>query len=152
MNHSPDHRHLLAEVLADTSPAGFREALLGETLRLARRRRQWRQARRGAAVIAVLALALGGVWWKLSWPPKAKPTASYLLVRTQPLSPAQIVTTQPLSPGQLVLTVSGGFREIGDDELLSLVAPQVAALVRRGPHEAELIFVKPGDEASNPPN
>jgi len=154
MNHSPDHRHLLADVLADTSPAGFREALLEETLRLARRRRQWRQARRGAAAMAALALAAGGVWWKLSGPANAKPATGCPLVHTQPLSPAQIVTSQPLAANQriasvacanVVLTVSGGFREIGDDELLALAAPQVAALVRRGPHEAELIVVQPNE-------
>jgi len=161
MNHSPDHRRLLADVLAGTSPAGFREALLGETLRLARRRRQWRQVQRGAAVMAALALVAGGVWWKLSGPAKAKLATGCLVVRTQPLSPAQIVTSQPLAANQhvasiscanVVLTASGGFREIGDDELLALAAPQVAALVRRGPHEAELIFVKPSDEAPGPQN
>jgi hypothetical protein len=159
MNHSPDHRHLLADVLADTSPAGFREALLGETLRLARRRSQWRQVRRSAAVMAALVLAVAGLWWKLSGPAKAKPATGCLVVRTQPLSPAQIVTTQRLAPAQLVasvacanvvLTVSGGFREIGDDELLALVAPQVAALVRRGPHEAELIFVETNEPSPKP--
>ncbi|HEY9174624.1 MAG TPA: hypothetical protein VI136_20250 [Verrucomicrobiae bacterium] len=45
-------------------------------------------------------------------------------------------------------TVLGGYREIGDDALLALAAPRVAALVRRGPHEAELIFVEPEPSAA----
>jgi len=70
--------------------------------------------------------------------------------------------TQPLAPNQLavsiatvreVQTVAGSFREVGDDELMALAAPQVVALVRRSPHEAELIFVSsPSEDSDSPQN
>lgn len=145
-------------MLADETGAGFRETLLGETLRLARRRRQWRRTRQGVAAVAALALlCLGGSWL---WQPAALHPVfdtACPVVRTQPLRPAEIVTTRPLASEQLVAsvaaapvvsTVLGGYREIGDDELLALAAPRVAALVRRGPHEADLIFVEPEPSAA----
>ena len=52
MNRPTDHEHLLADVLAGEDGAGFREALLSETLRRARRRRHFRQARRAVPVVA----------------------------------------------------------------------------------------------------
>jgi hypothetical protein len=153
MNHASDHGRLLHDVLADAAPAGFREALLGETLRLARQRRRGRNTRRITASLAVLALAtIGG--WRVLVPEPLKPgsAANYQLVRSTPLRAEQIVTTQPLAAGQVVASVattdvihtaSGGLREIDDDQLLALAAPQVAALIRRGPREAELVFVQP---------
>jgi hypothetical protein len=157
MKPRPDQEQLLSDVLASGADIGFREALLGETLLLARRRRQWRQARRGVTTLVVLALAATGVWWALL-PDAAEPWSAMgcQVVHSQPLRPDELVATKPLAPDQLiasvatkdmVITVSGGFREIGDDELLALAAPQVAALVRRGPHEAELILVQ-----ANPPS
>jgi hypothetical protein len=155
MNPASDHERLLHDVLAAATPAGFREALLGETLRLARRRRRWRQTRRAGGALAVLALALIGGWrvW-VTEPVKSEIPASDQWVRSQPLRPDQIVRTQPLPIFNLVATVTtadvihtvrGGFREIDDDELLALATPRVAALVRRGPHAAELVFVPSGE-------
>jgi hypothetical protein len=165
MNHEPDNEQLLADVLAEAAPADFREALLGETLRLACRRRRWRQTRRASAVL--VALGLLAVWVRQNFPPhplapmpvaKAK-VKSYELVRTQPLSAGMIVVTQPLSVGQLVAsgattemvqTSGGNFRVINDDELLALVASRPAALVRLGPHSEQLFFVNPEDEKGFP--
>jgi hypothetical protein len=67
------------------------------------------------------------------------------------------MTTQPLDTGSpqvaefttpTIRTYGGGFREVGDDELLALAAPQTAALIRRGPHEAELVLV-PAEERTS---
>ena len=52
MNDRVDQDNLLAEVLAEASPADFRTAMLAETLRLARRRRHFRQSRHGLGVFA----------------------------------------------------------------------------------------------------
>jgi hypothetical protein len=161
MNHPADNERLLADVLADDAAAGFRAALFGETLRLARRRRRLRQARRTmAAVVAVVGLA--ALIWR-SLPPQAPtPQAAgrgYVLVHTQPLPAAALVKTRPFSPDRLVASVatagivrttaiSGQIREIGDDDLLALAAPKPVALVRRGPHEAELVFVNQEDRDS----
>lgn len=161
MNRQTDNERLLADVLAAESDDGFRGALLGETLRLARRRRQFRQMRRIGGVTALLIIAALGV--RQLGPKQAEkqqmartpaPT-SYQLVVTQPLSLNQIVNTRPLLADRLIASVAtagivrtstGGFSEVGDDELLALAAPQIVALVRRGPHQAELVFVSPPSE------
>ncbi len=164
MNREPENERLLTDVLSEAAPADFREAMLGETLRLARQRRQFRQARQVGGVLAVLAVA--AIVIVRSLPQrlvKPQPSiASYQLVQSQPLSAGQIVATRPFAAQQIVASVetasfvhtipgSGGFREIGDDELLAM-APQPAALVRRGPHEAELVLVKQDVQQESPVN
>jgi hypothetical protein len=167
MNHEPDNEQLLADVFSEAAPAGFREALLGETMRLARRRRRWRQTRRTAALL--VALGLLAVLVRQNFQPhpltpvpvaKVK-VKSYELVRTQPLSAGAIVVTRPLSANQLVASVataemvqtsSGNFRMINDEELLALVASRPAALVRLGPHSEQLVFANPADEKGFPVN
>jgi hypothetical protein len=144
---------LLSDVLGEDTEAGFREGLLKETLRLARRRRGFRQLGKSASLLVVLA-GLGLLVWH-QFPsvriPASLPAKPYVMVRTQPLSPAALVKTRPLPPASLVTSVRTGnivvtaaaaspVREVNDDELLSL-APQPAALVRFGPHNAELVFV-----------
>ena len=160
-----DNERLLADVIAGESDVAFHEALLGETLRLARRRRRFRQAQRGAAVVAVL-VGLAALVWQNFSPRVVTPRmdkGSYAIIRTQPLPAAAIVTTQPLVADLLVASVttvnvvetlpdSGLFREIGDDELLAMVAPKVAALVRLGPHTAELVVLEPSGQDASPPN
>jgi len=163
MNKRTDQEELLADVLAGESSEGFNAALLDETLRHARRRRHWRQARRHGGVIALPLLA-GFAGWQAARStiePKEitrlQPIpAGYQLVISQPLSVTQLVDTQPMVAESVITlhesvaqisTRIGGFREVGDDELLTLAEPQVAALVRRGPHEAELVFVPPPETA-----
>jgi hypothetical protein len=167
MNHEPDNKQLLADVLAEAAPADFREALLGETLRLARCRRHWRQTRRAAVLLVVLGMLAVLIWQNQPQPPAAVPSAakagdkSDKLIRTEPLPVSAIVTTRPLAAEQLVASVetvgvvetmagSGGFRVINDDELLTLVSPRPAALVRLGPHSEQLVFVNPADEKGFP--
>src|ERR1035437_1256060 len=167
MNHEPDNEQLLAAVFANAPPAASGEALLGETMRLARRRRRWRQTRRTAALL--VALGLLAVLVRQNFQPhpltpvpvaKVK-VKSYELVRTQPLSAGAIVVTRPLSANQLVASVataemvqtsSGNFRMINDEELLALVASRPAALVRLGPHSEQLVFANPADEKGFPVN
>jgi len=165
MNRPTDHEHLLADVLAGEDGAGFREALFSETLRLARRRRYFRQARRAATALAVLGGLCLLVWHSL--PRRVKlPEArqqNYAVVHSQPLPAAALVMTRPLAVDQRVAsftnvqrvqTAQGGgqFREIDDDELLALAEPKPAALVRRGPHTAELIVLNSPDEEAPPLN
>jgi len=164
MNRPTDHEHLLADVFAGEDAAGFRDALFRETLRLARRQRHFRQARRVAPVVAMLA-GLALVVWRTS-PPQVAPVAAipkpYAVVLSQPLPAAALVITRPLAirdrvaalPNvQMVETVPGrGPREISDDELLALAEPKPAALVRLGPHTAELIVLNSTDQAAPPPN
>jgi hypothetical protein len=162
MKSAPDTNRLLDDVLAETAPADFRGVLLGETLRLARRRRWVRHSRRAAVAVA-MACVTGWLVWRGAVPGVAtvSSVASCDIVRTQPLAAAAIVSTSPLDAARptsafasvdVISTVpgAGDFRVIDDELLLALAAPRLAALVRVGPGEQELIFVE-GPVPANPP-
>ena len=162
MNERTDNQNLLAEVLAEASPADFREAMLAETLRLARQRRQFRQARRVAGITVAMILLVVLVAQQFSKLPVvtlplakqiAKP--SYELVRTRPMPSGAFISTRNfpaaglVAPGPKIIevaTTGGGFRLINDDELLALLADKPAVLIRIGPHSEELVFVNPEDQ------
>jgi hypothetical protein len=162
MNHRADQENLLAEVLAEASPADFRAAMLAETLRLARRRRQFRQARQAAGVLAVISLLAVLVAQQFSKPAAIAPTTakkvaprSYELVRTRPLPAGALIRTMKFSDAQpaasvpkviVVATTGGGFRLINDNELLALLADKPAVLIRTGPNSEELVFANPEDQ------
>jgi hypothetical protein len=168
MNGRTDNQNLLAEVLAEASPADFRAAMLAETLRLARRRRQFHQMRQAAGVLAVASLLAVLVAQQFSKPttistPLAKKIAkkSYELVRTQPMPIGALISTRNFpatrfaAPGPNVIevaTVSGGYRMINDNELLALLANKPAILIRTGPHSEELVFANPEDQKGFPLN
>jgi hypothetical protein len=160
MNEPPHNERLLADILAEGSVAGRRDASLVETLRLVRNRRRLRQARRGVYALALVAAGLL-VFRRQVPPPEAepKPSKPYLLVRTQPLAKATLVETEPLSaasrvssvPTAGILTTAGAgqpWHEINDEDLLALAAPNPAVLVRGGPSSAELVFVRSGSEGA----
>jgi hypothetical protein len=71
---------------------------------------------------------------------------------TRPLAIDQLVAS--FTNVQRVQTAQGGgqLREIDDDELLALAEPKPAALVRLGPHTAELIVLNSTDQEAPPPN
>lgn len=165
MKPATDRERLLAELLADAEPSGFREALLHETLHLAGRRRRLRTVRQSTGAVA--AVALGAVLaWRLGSPVKeiaAHRAPAYATVQTESLPARAIVHTQRFEPGYIVASTasvdvihttaaSGRFQTIGDDELLALANPRPAALVRRGPHSAELIFTDADDQEDFPLN
>jgi len=168
MNNRTDQDNLLAEVLAEASPPDFRAALLAETLRLARRRRLFRQARPAAGVLVLMGLLAVLVAQLFPKPPvislplaKKIVRQSYELVRTQTLPANALVRTRSFSatritasvPGIIeVATVSGSFRLINDDQLLALLADKPAVLIRTGPHSEELVFANPEDQRGFPLN
>jgi hypothetical protein len=155
MNDARKPQPLLNDVLAESSSPDFRAALLDESLRLARRRRQWRRARHvaGAAGLLLLAGWLTGYYWRgtpaaRSWAKKPVPTG-YRMVDTQPLSADHYVSTGHFAPVPVisshpqvteVATESGGFHYIDDAQLLALTGPQGAILIRTGPNSEELVF------------
>jgi hypothetical protein len=165
MNHETDNDRLLADTFSEDTHADFREAMLGQTLRLVRRRCRWRQMRRGSAALAVLGLLGILIRLIMPHPPSALPLAGAGCdtIHTQPLPAGSLVTTQPFSPDRLIVSVAnvnviqttaatGDYREIGDDELLALVAPRPVVLVGCGPQCKQLIFVNPEDEKGFPVN
>jgi hypothetical protein len=151
MNNRPHNEHLLNDVLAEETPAHFRDALLNQTLGLARRRRHIRRVRLAAFPLALILSAFLLVWHA------GTPTRPYELVRTQPLPPEAVLGTRPLPSDSVVTsrptaiiataTTRSQILEINDEELLDLAAPNPVVLVRYSPHEAELVFAD--SDASN---
>lgn len=162
MNRPTDNQDLLAEVLAEATPADFRAAMLAETLRLARRRRRLRQTRATAGVLVVMSLLAVVVVQQsprplvVSMPPVERAVKqNYELVRTQPLPASAQISSRTFSGNQLtvstgavveITTTTGGFRLINDDQLLALLADKPAVLIRTGPHSEELVFANPDDQ------
>lgn len=143
--------------------ADLREALLGETLRRVRRRRQLREAWRAVAVVAALGLAGGLVWRQapprqptVTVPMAPRVSAGCEVVRTREFPLGLVVRTHPflksqptaplMSSVQIVRTTPGHYRVIDDDQLLALAAPMGPALVRLGPHSEELVFANPHEQ------
>jgi hypothetical protein len=165
MSRATDQNRLLADVLDETEPPGFREALLGETLQLVGRRRRTRRLQRATAAIAVAGLFVTLAWQVLmTGNPTVTPSKkSCTLVRTAPFPRSAIITTQAFSGDRILTSVatvavvrtrsdSGRFHDIDDDTLLALVAPRPAALVRIGPRSERLIFVTPDGATSSDAN
>ena len=165
MNRRTDNERLLADVIAGESDAGFHEALLDETLRLVRRRRRFRQARRAAIAVVLLAGLATMVWQRLPThvvAPGAK-KGSYAIIRTQPLPRSALVATRRFPADQLVASIAMKhivetstarrlYRDVDDDELLAMLAPKVAALVRLGPNREELIVLDQAGQETPPQN
>jgi hypothetical protein len=167
MNNRPGQQKLLHDVLAESAAPDFRETLLGETLRQARRRRRWRQSRSSAGVLAVLLLSA----WLLRHNRVEKPQAaaspksvpvqnSYRLVATEALPASAFVKTDEFTASKTissktsvveVATRSDGFRYLNDNELLAKLAPGTAILVRTGPNTEELVFSEPANVSTARP-
>jgi hypothetical protein len=162
MNRKTDNDQLLDDVLTESSTSSFRAALLGETLRLARHRRRWRLVRQASGVLAVVGLAVLFAWQhqpqtKFVAQPlvKAPVTRIYQLVETQPLQANAMVVTGQFYGVRLVssaatvmevATTAGGFHLINDEQLLALISPRPAILIRTGPNSEELVFADPEDQ------
>lgn len=156
-----EKKHLLNDVLSESGPSGFREALLDETLRLARGRRRTRQLWRASPVLLLCVV----VWFFFPPQPAIEKPAlrSVEIVATKPFDPDAVVGTQPLAVKLIVSSISSayvvstrprgeGFRLINDDELMALAAPRVAVLMRLGPDSQRLIFADGKDVTDLRPN
>lgn len=166
MNRKPDKEQLLDDVLTEATPTRFRDTLLSETLCLVKRRRRWRETRRAAALLALLALfgffiRQDNLPQKSTAPAPAAATKrkSLMLVNTQTLPTGNVVARQPRISNQLVATAetvkvvqtqSGGYCMVSDEELLALVASHPAVLIRTKEHSEKLVFVNPKDEKGFP--
>ncbi len=149
-----DTERLLADVLEEAAPPDFRADLLDRTLKQVRCRRhlrQWNQGLLAAAFIATLSLLV----WKSRAPKETNqsaPAETLDIVTSQPLNPAMIVQSSPglvkmISSSASALVVietspfGDGYRELNDEELLAFTVGKPSVLVRRGPHQAELLIV-----------
>lgn len=153
-----DQEQLLNDVLADDSEAGLNAVALNQLLHLARRRRRLRQVRRVSGALAVVvAVAFALVFQFADRKPRTelvhKPIVppSCEIVTSFALTPEQLVRSRPLSSEQMihstgivaVVRTTATVPAVNDEELLELAKPNIAVLVRRGPHEAELVLVEP---------
>jgi hypothetical protein len=159
-----ESEQLLDDVLGDAAPADFRAALLDVTLGRVRRRNRFRRVRRGAALFTVLLGVITVALWK-GFPPGSQPfqfrNPDLVVIHSRPLDPSLIVRTRPGTVAVVNSSLSGlavvetgksrsVFQEIDDEGLLALLHGRPVALVRRGPHQAELIFLNPEDQKGFP--
>lgn len=173
MKRETDNEELIDDVLAEAAPPDFRDALLGETLGLVRRRRRFRHARNVTGILALLGLLGFLVWPKnpklpalanvspaLKSVPQA-PSGNYTLIGTQPLPGHSHVATQPITSAPvatsepavpIVQTTTGNYQVIDDKELLALVAGHPAVLIHTSPGSEKLVFANPADQNGFPAN
>ena len=157
MRPESEQHSLLDDVLTEAAPADFERALLDGTLRAVRRRRRMRRCSRGLAVAGVFAAIVIALWHSL-WPstPVRLIRPALHIVSSQPLPASMVVSTRPnsvvvtsSSPTTFVVIETGAikepFQEINDEQLLALAGGRPVALVRQGPHQAELLFLNPED-------
>lgn len=155
------NKELLDDLLADDVSPEFRATLMAKALQSARRRKS---ARRLNAAIGVVVVA--GIFAfafqtmrgpKTASSPIRQPISN--IASRPPLNPASSVSTKsdaastavvtdPLKPNfsEVETTAADRPTEINDKELLTLAGNGPVALIRRGPHKAELIFLNPNGE------
>ena len=163
MKHEPDPNRLLDDILGEISPPHFRAEMLERTLKQVRRQRQLRQLNHGLLAAAVIMVA-GFMAWRIYAPRSQRPAlpiAMVNLVSSRPVSPSMIVESNTnfvhtiTSLGTTVAIVQTQtshpeMRELNDDELLAMVNGQPALLVRRAPHQAELLIVDAATQIPHP--
>jgi anti-sigma-K factor RskA len=115
----PEKQNLIRDLLDEDS---MREATLLAGAQILRRRRHWRVARRGVAVMVLVALAAGLV-----------------LRKGTGTSPQVAVATTKAAPVSQV-------HEMTDDELLALFPNTPVALASLPDGKKRLLFPRPGDE------
>jgi hypothetical protein len=169
MKPKPENEELLDDVFSQASCEELRNAMFSETLRLVRSRRRWCQARNTTALATAVVLAglMGQLLLHRSVRPVPPSSAAsrvaqaYTLVRSQPLPESALVETVSLQTGlavasvtriETVRTTAHNYRLINDEQLLALLAPQSAVLIREGPDSEKLIFANPADQDGVPDN
>ena len=159
MKNTAEQQRLIDDVLAESASEQFRSAVLEQMLRVARHQRRVRAFEKASILILLLALL---AWWssaslsrrhspqQLARPQRA--ARAYGLVLSASAPRGMLVATEPgLTP--LVESVHSAvaivetrpdqhlFKEIGDEQLLVLLAGQPAALVREGASRATVLFL-----------
>jgi hypothetical protein len=155
-----NRQQLLEDVLEEAGSPVFKEVLWQQTLEQVRCLSRAR--RRNRVLLAVAVMAVAPLFpWRLIIPPTQVQPLPYGIVRSQALPAAMIAETKPgtipviTSSSAAVAVVETGpakdlFREIGDEQLLALLAGRPAALVRQGPGQASLLFLNPQDQNGFP--
>jgi len=145
---------LLQEVLEQGTPAEFQVALMENTLRAARRRKQVRQTVRSGLVLAIVAVTVTFFLHRSVVPlNRVEQESALSIIHSQKLKPGMLLATResvvavkssPLT-FTAIHTKAGGFKLMDDNELLAFLTKHPAALVRRSNGSADLVFVNPAD-------
>jgi hypothetical protein len=154
MKNETEPNRLMDDILEEIAPPAFRADLLDRIVKRAQRRSRAR--RRNQRLFATaLVMIIGLFVWKThtSRNENQDSTSTALnVVNSRPLSPSMVVESFPGSvdvihsfSGMAALAETGpsghDFRELSDDELLALMPDTPSVLIRRSPHEAELLIV-----------
>jgi hypothetical protein len=115
----PEKENLIRDLLEEDST---REATLRAGAQILRRRRHWRAARQGAAVLAVVAIV------------------AVLALRKETPRTSRFAAVTPKAPP------AAPVHEMTDDELLALFPNSHVALVPVLDGKKRLFFLRPGDE------
>lgn len=158
MKPHPEIDALLEDLLSEPD-ARFEDSALTALLQRARSRQHSLHWRQFALFAAAAGLAIGFAW-RLSRPfPAPTPHRSECpIVQTHSLPNAFTVHTATISPDMVVVTQgplpvvrtqfhAGDIIFLNDEQLLALMAPGRAILIRVGPHEEKLITLPDGDRA-----
>jgi hypothetical protein len=154
---------LLKDLLEDSVSPEFRGALMDKTLRSARRRKRMRHFTVALSVIALVG-GFAFVFQGMREPAGSLSNRSSIssAAPASLLNPVQVVDTKLDSVVEIVsldsasaLTIvhttdSAQPKEINDQQLLALLSDKPVALVKRGMHKAELIFLDSGEEMQFP--
>lgn len=144
---------LLDEVLG--APDGFRETMLEETLRRARRKRIRRSMTRVGVAGVAMAIIVAFItrhdgeqrrerWRDVTACPvvETRPFGADAIVTTRTFDPKAIVVSEPTVAVVRTTPAQGRVRWLNDEELLALAQPRRAILMRAGPGAQTLIFVE----------
>ena len=151
----PPTKQLLKDLLDDSVSPQFRSALMGKTLRSARRRKRMRHLTGALGVIVPVGFfafafhemresegSLRENRPSIVSVAPASPTNPVQVVSTKPNSVAEVVSSDSASALTIVHTTeSAQPKEINDKQLLALLSDKPVALVNRGTHKAELVFL-----------
>ena len=155
-------QQLLDDVLGEAGPSDFKESLWLHTLDEVRHRRRARQRNRALLACAVAVAIPLLVWrWTLPPAPTERSPLPYAVIRSLPLPSGMTVESKPdtvsfLASSTSTMTVIATdpsrrlYREINDDQLLTLLAGRPAAIIREGANGASLLFLDPEDQNGFP--
>lgn len=160
MKSETESNHLLDELFDELTSPAFRAELLEQTLAEARHTKNARRRNRTILTMAGVALA-GLLAWRMELPrnvPEHAPLTGLAVVRSVPLAASEIVESIPGSAHVIGSTSStiafvktqSSVPELNDAQLLALMDGTPSVLIRKGPHDEELLVVDASTSTARP--
>jgi hypothetical protein len=144
-------KQLLDDLLQDAVAPEFRDRLMDETLRHARRRKYLRRANAIIGVTAVMGI-LAFTFWKNLGTALVSNQIHHPDLNAVPLQQSDLVqivnTSHDFAPTVVQTGMLGpSCKEIDDGQFLSFLPDKQLALIRIGPHQTQVVFSNPNDES-----